>query len=400
MTEAQLELWRDNVSDLNQRKADVYDPSMLFAISSLPHLDVLDLGEFAVNQYFLDSLTASVCRHLRARLSIAHTNVRIPALAWPLETLSLGLSWDFETWYPSKGSNLDASPVLGPLLRKCSQSLQTLRINLQELHRKTTKPVSFTLDFPRLRSLKICCTLHPTALESLVTDRLTTLIVDYGVQTTRDYLDCRGQLRDLSLLVWDGFDIPDNASIQMLSDNQQITAFGIEYSQSAALIDRVLPVLANFSHLSSLSIIWEGTEVPESSLHMLACLVSLKNLHISAGNQAGWRHDWETSQDSMRSILSPLERLKSLLFTRDSYMRAQGSPGLQPGTDTDYYHMIGFSWSSHVTRMSRYVAAYSSVFSDLQFVFIGQIPFNVGSGSWIDGPRDEGFNAKNYSLGI
>jgi len=131
MTDLQLQQWRDNVSNLSQRNADIYEPSMLFAISTLPHLDILDMHELTVNQYVLDSLTASACRHLRVKLSIEDMGIRIPALVWPLETLSLDVSWNFTTWYHSKSSNMDASFLWEILLRMCSQSLQTLRMGLQ-----------------------------------------------------------------------------------------------------------------------------------------------------------------------------------------------------------------------------------------------------------------------------
>ncbi|KJK84948.1 hypothetical protein H633G_11227 [Metarhizium anisopliae BRIP 53284] len=401
MTDLQLQQWRDNVSNLSQRNADIYEPSMLFAISTLPHLDILDMHELTVNQYVLDSLTASACRHLRVKLSIEDMGIRIPALVWPLETLSLDVSWNFTTWCHSKSSNMDASFLWEILLRMCSKSLQTLRMGHQALYGKPMKPISFTLKFPRLRFLEIACDLHSSALQSLLTNNLQALFVDYSIPATRNYLDGRGQIRDLSLLVWTGFEIPDDASIRMLSDNhQRITAFGTQYAQSAAFLDRVLPVLADFDHLTVLSIVWDGTEIPESSLYLLAFLVSLKHLHISAGNQSGWRRNWEISHDSVCSVLSPLERLKSLLFTRDSYARDWGPTVFQLNPDSDYYHTIGFSWTSHITTMSRYVAAYSSVFSNLQFMFLGQIPFNIDTGTWIDGPRDENFEAGKYLFGI
>ncbi|KID80808.1 hypothetical protein MGU_11754 [Metarhizium guizhouense ARSEF 977] len=322
MTDLQLQQWRDNVSNLSQRNADIYEPSMLFAISTLPHLDILDMNELTVNQYVLDSLTGSACRHLRVKLSIEDTGIRIPALVWPLETLNLDVSWNFTTWCHSKSSNMDASFLWEILLRMCSQSLQTLRMGHQALYGKPMKPISFTLKFPRLRFLEIACDLHSSALQSLLINSLQALFVDYSIPATRNYLYGRGQIRDLSLLVWTGFEIPDDASIRMLSNNhQRITAFGTQYAQSAAFLDRVLPVLADLDHLTGLSMVWDGTEIPESSLHLLAFLVSLKHLHISAGNQSGWRRNWEISHGSLCSVLSPLERLKSLLFTRDSYAR-------------------------------------------------------------------------------
>lgn len=398
MTDVQLKQWRENVSNLSQRKADVYDPSLLFAISTLPHLDVLDLGEFSVDQFVLDSLTFSVCKHLRVTLTIEDMDVQFPALAWQLETLSLDAGWGFDKWYDSRSSNIDASFLWGPILHLCSQSLQTLRMKHQEPPSdKPMEPISFSLDFPQLRFLQISCNLHQTALESLLTDRLTALIVNDGIPAMKDYLDCKGHLRDLSLLFWTGLiKTPDHSSMQMLSKNQQIAAFGIRYARSAASLDRVLSVLESFSHLTHLSMVWDGAQVPESSSRILACLVSLEHLHISAGNQVGWRHDWEISHDSIKSTLSPLEKLKSLLFTRDSYMGAHDPPELQ----TDYYHMTDFSWSQHFTRMSRYVAAYSGVFPNLQFVFIGQVAFNVGSGAWNDGQRDEEFDVERYMFGI
>lgn len=42
-------------------------------------------------------------------------------------------------------------------------------------------------------------------------------------------------------------------------------------------------------------------------------------LHISAGQQDGWKHTWAPSHESFLRRLRPLAELRRLAFTRDMY---------------------------------------------------------------------------------
>ncbi len=394
MTEEQLQLWDQNVSSLAHKKAEVYDPSLLFAISTLPHLDTIIYRDGVVlEQYTLDSLVATACKHLQAIVEIGDMNALVLSPPWSLETLIVNARWDWQTWYRRSGT-MDASPFWGSLLASCSQSLQTLRIGHRTMLSKEMTPTSFTLDFPQLRCLDIDCTLDLKALKSLVTDRLTTLIVNFEAPITKDFLESRGQIRDLDLLIWSSFGL-DDAPFKMLSDNSQLTAFGIRYGHTPDFLERALSALGSLDKLVSLSIIWDGTEIPESSLRHLSALGSVEHLHISAGNQISWRCDWVTNHDSIRTILAPLRKLKTLLITRDTYTRGHPTPA-----NSDYYHMDSFRWDVHFDRMKRVACRYVPDFPDLQFMHLGQNDFRFDPDGVIVGEKNESFDAEKHLFGI
>jgi len=94
----------------------------------------------------------------------------------------------------------------------------------------------------------------------------------------------------------------------------------------------IVPLLAKgrFPNLTSLALHWEGpgmdeetrpnfARIDESSLAAIGMLDSLQQLRLTAGIDAGWRHQWLIDQDVLRTHLSGLGSLRRLALCRDTY---------------------------------------------------------------------------------
>lgn len=135
-------------------------------------------------------------------------------------------------------------------------------------------------------------------------------------------------------------------------------------------------------------------------LASLARLTSLEELHISAGMQGGWRHDWYVDHDAMRYILYPLRKLKILAITRDSYQMNDSLHIMEPDAYYDYrvpsedeytefmeqhhqsadddrtFESMQDVWEKlHAQRMIQQAEKYAAVFPSLQWILIGQLGF-------------------------
>jgi hypothetical protein len=67
---------------------------------------------------------------------------------------------------------------------------------------------------------------------------------------------------------------------------------------------------------------------------MLGRLTSLEQLHLSAGVQIGWRFNWIIDHAVLIQTLQPLQKLKTIAFSRDTY---------NPGYSPRYYTSADFT---------------------------------------------------------
>ena len=74
-----------------------------------------------------------------------------------------------------------------------------------------------------------------------------------------------------------------------------------------------------FSNLSSPYLIWGGIFIPESDLDMIGRINTLKQIHLSAGDQHGGHHDWIIDHKSLREHLCKLPLIERMAFSRDGY---------------------------------------------------------------------------------
>ncbi|KAH8691817.1 hypothetical protein BGW36DRAFT_362854 [Talaromyces proteolyticus] len=311
--------WKQSVGNMTTRINHVYNPSFSLVISTLPHLEALcwENGS-TIDCHLFNCLAVSAIKHLKLHGSIESEYVTVPLDGdpWQLESLDIDITWDFGFHY---GRNIaDSSCLWSSLFSACCSSLRYLKLSHRHFLNSQDKRMSFTANFPNLRFLQIetGTMVSQLTLQSLLrSKRLSTLVVDFDDSITRECLDQMGYHESIQYLVWNSCTIRQMVSLQVLDHNNQLTGFAIRYSQSTALLDRILPVLASFPNLRVLSMRWNGMMIPKSSLIALSSLTNLEQLHISSGNQTGWKHNWLVDHDATQSILFPLRRLKKIAIT-------------------------------------------------------------------------------------
>lgn len=394
----------------NEDNKSIDDPSLGLVFTSLPHLEMINwTTQVAVEHHVFTSLRASTVRHLKLH---GHIDPEILAFElegktlWPL--LSLDINIRKAPYIPDKEVGwFEASPFFSSLFQACSSTLQFLKFSYQVRFSQ----LYITATFPHLRSLVLRQhgqIVHGSTLRSfLQSQQLSTFFIDFGQSWTRECLNEIGYYPKLHTLIWtSGYMIRSTAELQWLEKNNHLKEFGIETRQFSSFLERVIPILASFSNLKVLSLIWEGTTIPDSSLTGLALLTSLEKLHISSGYQQ-YSHNWFIDHDAIQSTLSPLRKLKRILFTRDGYrseLRESGNTYYysfrQPDTadlsilteiaaregqrEGDDLYETAWEWR-HRERMTRHAENYAATFPSLEWIHLGQLSFTFETG--VDGKR-------------
>ncbi|KAL9064054.1 MAG: hypothetical protein Q9161_009111 [Pseudevernia consocians] len=181
--------------------------------------------------------------------------------------------------------------------------------------------MGLTPQFPCLRrvSLRNVVFSDYSVLDALLEGGLRDMEVDLGQDCLySEFFDERGTIPELTTLVWDGM-IENDQSLSFLQANTQLSKLSLQREASGAFLEtRLLPLLTeSFRQLTSLSLKWKGDSIPGSALQAIASLVSLQELHLSAGHQHGQRYNWFIDHDLMRSRLKNLTSLKLITFSRD-----------------------------------------------------------------------------------
>ena len=135
---------------------------------------------------------------------------------------------------------------------------------------------------------------------------------------------------------------------------------------------------------------------------MISSLISLEQIHLSAGNQFGWRHDWLIDHKIMRKHLAKLPSLKRIAFSRDSYnfhdvdlskveSYYQDKIVFGGNSRTLYQHLVatgqparsvgdlqmgGFKiWEeTHLEQITSEALLYMQSVNKLEWIYIGQLP--------------------------
>jgi hypothetical protein len=303
------------------------------------------------------------------------------------------------------------SPFCTSILRRCAPNLEMLT---WEGLIPVKDPIDIDehepLSFPRLRTLSLGHVSFKSTfiLEALLNAPLTTLIISNPGDPLVDQCTvARGNIRTLEALVCEGV-MSEAVSLKFLEANNQISTLSFPIPISSTLInDTLLPLISSsFTALRSLCLTWdEETKIlKESVLHMIGKLKGLEQIHLSAGHQWGWRHDWKIDHKLMREYLTKLPNLKKMAFSRDSY---EGS-----FRGIEYYYEDKFSLSDEVVRRhpewrdrenhtdpedyweighremvvleAKY---YLSVMPKLQWLYFGQIPMEVRNHKGPDGKQ-------------
>ncbi|RYO91984.1 hypothetical protein DL766_007174 [Monosporascus sp. MC13-8B] len=191
---------------------------------------------------------------------------------------------------------------------------------------------------------------------------------------------------------------------------------------------RLFPLLSGgrWSNLASLSLAWDEPGIEETtrrniatisteSLAAIGSIMSLEQLHLSAGEPAGWRHQWLVDHIVVRSNLRGLARLKKFAFSRDTYIVPGGLSALD---EEGYYERRlvtpadrnkALEWAAlggagsirhmderegnndngpgltdheiweraYRNRMIQEAERYAAVFQQLEWVYCGQWPMDI-----------------------
>lgn len=141
---------------------------------------------------------------------------------------------------------------------------------------------------------------------------------------------------------------------------------------------------------------------------MISFLRALEQIHLSAGNQYGWRHDWLIDHEIMRKYLGRLPSLKRIAFSRDSY----NFNGINPSLVESYYedkvvlsgnprmlvqHLVATGqpartvsdletghvrlWElTHLEKITSEAILYMDAVKKLEWVYMGQLPIQCVRG--------------------
>ena len=350
----------------------------------LPHLELLDWKDKIVLQRsFFETLALSPVKYLKLfRVAIDHQfNITLQepftTYQWPLRTLYLELG-------PHYGlvGEVSTSPLSESILRLCSPTLEDLILRStcdhEDPYAFTDPTVDALPQFPNLRRLCIQYVnlKDSTVLQALVQDGLRYLEVDFIDAIYAKFFEHRGTIPTLETFVWTGY--PDESPYQFLQENPQIATLALPMAvSSTTLEEKIVPLLIDrFRNLTSLSLVWQGVSIPDSAMQKIALLKTLKQIHLSAGNQFGWKHDWLINHESLRHYLRALPLLEKIAFSRDCY---DSLFSLEPqGT---YYLEVedvgNRAESQHRQRILDEASKYVSAFDRLGWIYFGQIPMNV-----------------------
>ena len=267
-------------------------------------------------------------KHLKLfRVEVEHEfAIELPkALAtqrWQLRTLFLEVMPSVD-----RQREITTSSLCTSILRLCAPTLESLtwesgiaRSDSITLAAEARDP---KLCFPYLRDLKLgdVKLRDHSILDALVQDGLRSFEVD----TTRNpiragFFRKHRTIPSLETFVWSYPRIPSTHSLEFLRANTHLSKFSLERRAPAELLERLLSILStSFSMLKSLSLVWESTSIPESALELISTLKSLEQVHLSAGQQSGWKCDWVIDHESMRKYLEKLPCLRKIALGRDFY---------------------------------------------------------------------------------
>lgn len=291
----------------------------------LPHLELLDWEDaITLQPSFYDAIANSTIQHVKFirvrvdKLFTINAPRSQPSRTWPLRSLHLEI-------IPAMSDiKLDVSGLCTSMLYICAPSLQSLTWATCSPNPIHTDRLGSSPPFPSLRHLRLkyLDLVDICYLQELVHDELSSLDVDTECSSAcSKFFAGRGRIPALQTFVWNSFELPELQSLAFLEANSQILKLSIPNTSSATLLeDRLLPLLVqSFSKLTSLSLVWDGLNIPSQALEYISQITTLEQLHLSAGFQIGWRHDWLIDHQVMRRYLGRLPLLKRLAFSRDSY---------------------------------------------------------------------------------
>lgn len=408
--EAFVELSEDVKHARLKKASDFYFGSYIKAIQytiilgnyTLPHLELLDWEDMAaLPRSFFDDLALSGIQHLKLfRVSVSSQfQIELPGAfprtSWPLRTLYLDVRATIQ-----KMDVINTYPLCLSILRLCAPTLESLRWQPAPWESKkrlpsTSDALTAVPRYPCLRNLSLGDVhVGRDMLLALVNDKLRALVA--YAERDSEYLGVlreRGLIPSLDTFVWSEPLSHDYFPFDFLQANSQLEKLSLTFAMPEIFLDiELLPLLsASFKGLTSLSLIWNCHSISESALKSISTLQALQQIHLSAGEQFGWRHDWKINHQATRRHFSKLPMLRKIAFSRDSY-----DDGIEPPLIKYYYERTMFlgrgslvtpeddpeefhsRWEKqHLNRMLVEATQYVHSVPRLEWIFLGQIPMRV-----------------------
>ena len=379
---------------------------------SLPNLHILDWDlPTSIPSPTLRSIFASPAKHLRLEGVVLNEDddICLKNEQVPLESLNLNVSFT--------SRSREAPHFFDNVFRRTHSTLRQLRwtgnLEAEQIF------LGNRYEFPCLRSLTLdtisCDSENIMELFLGPRTRVETLAVDTMTPSASTFLGTRGYMSSLKHFCWlihDQGDFSPYDKISLfLADNSQLETLHIPGPLSPSFLSRsLLPLLTQcFTSLTSLHLVWASSDIQEEALEAIATMNSLRHLWLSAGKQDGLRNTWRIDHQTMITALSPLSRLVTLAFSRDTY--AENAHPLAPRS-CDYYSsrtlpvgvdvskyltaddfatyqgrnvefdkaraqqtaMLRLAWEGwHAEQMIDIGRQYATAFPSLRWLFVGQI---------------------------
>ncbi|KAF2177114.1 hypothetical protein K469DRAFT_720974 [Zopfia rhizophila CBS 207.26] len=384
---------------------DLYMPNIILVLSSpsvLPHLERLDWEDRStVDRNSFEAITSSNIQHLTLRrINVDedfNLNLTPDECNWRLRSLYLDVMWKL----PSRKKEGRLSPLLCKILCLAAPTLESLTWACFPWPKGQPVLLTDSVDgrpsFPKLNDLKISFMTQydPSWLDVLIQHREGSPIrhldinISAGPEVTEFFKKC-GCLPRLETFVWQGL-IQNDTDIAFLRANMQIRKLRLNHpAPSAWLEEQLFPLLCkSFSNLTSLSLTWDGEEIPQSALDRISTLDGLEQICLSAGNQHGWRHSWIINHGALQNCFRNLRGLRKIALSRDTYVDQEESDPL------DYYERrvprntvelsaeetLAQLWElQHRDDMILIADEYAKLLPNLGWIYFGQLPMCIAQG--------------------
>ncbi|KAJ3565583.1 hypothetical protein NP233_g7541 [Leucocoprinus birnbaumii] len=407
------------VEAAKQREA-CYLRSICDLLQHLPNLHILDWNdESPLTEMMMASIMSSSIRHLRLDGPILNRQLELSCnngCSWPLEGLYLNVGWSL-----TSSTEGDTAPFVSNILKLVAPTLhQFIWCGYADRLSPPTHHLEEDIQFPVLRDVVIDQVKFKDAslLGRVFHDRtrIRSLSVDSS-STVSQFLASRGRVPSLDSFRWDwSSSSSDDEMIDFIHSNSHLSCLEVTKPLLPETFESIF--LRNhrfhFDNLVSLHLVSQNPEFPSETLSTIASITSLQHLWLSAGAQYGMRYQWAIDHDFVMESLKPLERLETLVFTRDSY-RVNGHPLLDTSPERYYMNKVlpqdillndylteeelskadpnplsydrtvrlrdalrCLTWERwHQTEMVMYATEYSRAFTNLKWCFMGQLMMRV-----------------------
>lgn len=287
---------------------------------TLPHLEFLDWEDNTnLSPFFYNALACSSIQHLKLYRPIVNEEFEIMlpqtlvSRGWLLRTLHLELNLDMQM-------KVTTARLCASILRLCASTLETLVWSGTGYKDYQTFGDGLLPNFLCLRNLHLGVSLalaDTSVMDAFLKSKLVNLSIEIGIHLINKALDSCGRIPSLETLSM------SNPPLSFLQANTQLSKIDFSYEGFSAesLEIEVLPLLSNFSNLTSLRVVWPPSclLLPETGLRLISNLHTLNQLGIWCGYVRGWKRNWKVDHEAIRQHLSPLKYLKKLALLGDTY---------------------------------------------------------------------------------